>query len=172
MQSLDFSSHIKPLKQNKFMHALCHQGSCPNRQPASTVEWQIGCWVHFQQCEALIPLSVLFIFCLASSLSCAFEIFLLWRGLSFYLLKDKRVWNLKRWAYSCIYCSTQLIHLPSICYSFPPSSFPPVTHFTIYPIFITLPCSFPSSSSLQFQGDLLDSRGDLVCVTDSWARIH
>lgn len=79
MQSLDFSTHINHSSTTNACALTATKSSCPNRQSASSVKWQTGCWEHFHQSEALILLpSLLFIFCYASSLSRAFEIFPLW----------------------------------------------------------------------------------------------
>lgn len=176
LQSLDFYPYIKPLEHRKWMHAHCHQGSCPNRQPASPAKWQTCCWVHFHQTGALISLpSLLFISCFVSSLSRAFEIFPLWWSLSFHLHWRRRVGRLKEGANSCTYCCTHLSHLPSIHLLNPSQlhlSYPLSLYDLTPPSSVHVLASSPFQSFTCSQILLLSRRKDLQWVTDSWIRIH
>lgn len=145
------------------------EGSCPNRQQqASSVKWQTGCWEHFHQSQALIPLQspLLFIFRFASSLSHAFEIFPhMMEPVTLSQRRLQRVGKKKKWAYSRTNSPTLFNNPLSIPYYFLPSSFPPsVTYFMIYP---------PSPHFIPFippqaLKDFLWSWGkNLVWVTDS-----
>lgn len=111
-------AHIKPLERCKCMYTHSCRGSCPNKQPASSATWQTGYWVRFHQSKALIRLpSVLFIFCFASSLSRAFEIFPPRWSLSFHLhwwMERVRRGRGEKSTCFCTSSSTYLIHLPSI----------------------------------------------------------
>lgn len=122
-------------------HKRLHTQLLSQQAAASSAKWQTGCWVHFHHSEALIPLpSLLFIFCFASSISRAFEIFPLWWSLSFHpelVRRDQGGW--KRRAYS--HCLHPLI-LPTFLHSSPPSVCHPSSSPMFFPYSRFIPPSF------------------------------